>query len=303
MRQFDYLKLEQHGVYFLDKQHLIEHATIKKRFHINTPENTFDGKPLFGKNIDIYYNEEKSFLSISCSLPYLAYGHNYCDFYATKASEIVTVLSRILKVDLFKSTVKQYEFAIINNAENSTHNILKNILSIQGLNLVKKEKYISIYSNSNFDFKIYDVKHNLKKKLPKTIFDTLIFRSDNIVKTEIKFLKPKNLTLSQLLRLDFKPEISIMEEILNKKIVYSSISNTIIGEKFDDILYYSLQKIGLIWDVDINDFILQTIDDMDISHSKKTARRNSLKLKQLIISGSTKNKFITNDLNYHDLSF
>ncbi|MCG2609989.1 hypothetical protein LZZ90_00540 [Flavobacterium sp. SM15] len=303
MRQFDYIKLEQNGVYYIDKQHLIEHPTIKKRNHINTPENIFEGKPLFGKNIDIYYNEEKSFLSISCSLPYLTHGHNYCNYYPSEAFETITLLSRILKVDLFKSTVKQYEFAIIHNAQSPTSDILKNILSIQGSNLLKKEKYISIYSNPNFDFKIYDVKYNLKKKPPKVLFDSIIFESENIVKTEVKFLKPKNLTLNQLLKSDFRPEIAIIEEVLYQKLIYSSISNAIVGEKFDDILYYTLQKIGLICDVDINNFVLQTIDEMNISHSKKTARRNSLKVKQLVISDSTKNKFITNDLNYDDLSF
>ena len=163
MLQVDFVEM-QIEVHHFDSSSLVPHPSIKDRFKIG--QQASDRYQIYGNHCDIYYNNGR--LNIKSSLPYLTYGHNYCEFGPSQIQTAVTKLSLCLGVNLFNASLKKVEVGFI------TSSLCPNL--VDHLNLInpfssflfKAKGQVVIKHNTNVA-KIYRVKDNIKKKVDNSV--------------------------------------------------------------------------------------------------------------------------------------
>ncbi len=285
MKQIDYIKIKVENTETINTQFLVPHPTVKNRYHINFPENGFNGLTLFGTNIEVYHHNTN--LYVKCSLPYLKHGHNYCYLDIRQAQDLFIYLSDLLNVDLFKGIVIDYEIGYIFHPEVDFSYIQQHINGVRGMRLLKKDQWISVYGRKNTQLKIYHIGKNFGRKVPKSIVDTIDFQQGTPVKVELKIAKDKTYTLDDFLLYGYTAKEAKLDRLIDEKVDVSGVLNYK-GKKFDDVLYLTLHRIA---SHGIDDLILEVIDSMDLTHPQKTARRNALKAKRQLKKDTTKLSF------------
>ncbi|WP_303316989.1 hypothetical protein Q4Q34_03205 [Flavivirga abyssicola] len=276
MKQLDYIKIKVSNVKTFNREHLVDHPTIKNRFKMKFPENDYFGKTLHGNNIDIYYKNDT--LYIDTSLPYLELGHNYTSFSGEQANQVLLYLSELLDVDITEGEVMAFEFGHIYHPK-LNFSVLKDwLLSNIDLDILKNEKNFISFKHEKSQIKFYRVLPNLKRKVDKSIFNNLNPLGENPVKFEIKIAQKLGLKVSELTEYGMN---IIGDAVINSLISDGIKANTYKykGNKFDDILYMALLSSHSGNTKLMNRTINRLIDGSDLSYSQKTARRKSLKQK------------------------
>jgi len=285
MRQLDFIKIKVENVNTINTRYLQEHPTVKNRYIMNFPQNGFNGSTLFGNNIEVYHHDSN--LYIKCSLPYLKYGHNYCSLDTSEARNLLLYISHLLGADLLNGKVMEYEVGELFHPNNSYDFMQHTITGVGRMKLQKKDHSIVVFGSSNLQFKFYDVTKNLRRKLTKEQFNTIDFHSDNVVKTELKFVRVKNCTVKQLLNSVLGESFMQLDDVIDHQIKTSGTINYS-GEKFDDILYLALHRSNKFL---ADELVMEIIDNMDLTHSQRTARRKSLVEKQKLIEQTSQVTF------------
>ncbi len=287
MKQLDYIKIKVQNVGKLNTEYLTDHPTIKNRYKMNFPQGGFNGTTLHGKNIDVYYN--KNTLYVSTSIPYLMYGHNFVNLEPQQAKETLEYVSSLLNVDLLSGIVVDFEVGFIYNTKIGFKDICNTITGIDDMELQKKNSSFLAYGNKNIQFKIYNIYKNLKNKVSKPVFDTIVGLRSNTIKIELKFTKDYRYTVKQLFNGAFIVNLMVLYAILQNNLHQLEVNYD--GSKFDDVLYKTLLKANKYTYKNVGEMILETIDSLDISYSKKTARRKSLRDKQQLVKLGTTSSF------------
>jgi len=280
MKQIDYIKIKVENVNEIDSTFLVNHPTIKNRYNINFPENGFHDKTLYGDNIDVYHNNKILYLDFS--VPYILYGHNYTSIGIDVVREVFKYLSELLCVNLFNGKVVVFEVGHIYDTQNSFKRVHSSIIGVKGMKLQKKDRDILIFGSKNTQFKLYNVQGNLKRKLGRDLFQSISFKKKTTIKVELKFKRDNRYTLEELLSYGVRDAYLQLGSLMKNDINLVNSFYDYSGGKFDDVLYYTLHKIGILSKIDIDQMILDTISEMGMPHPKKTARRKSLYKKQLL---------------------
>ncbi len=274
--QIDYIKIKVAGVDKILKDNLVSHSRFFDRYKLDSTKTNFNGKGLFGNYIDIYHHNETLYLS--CSLPYLVYGHNFTDFSPTEAREILLYLSDLIGVDLFKGDVVAFEVGIISKCMTSFKGICNEISGVDGMELQKKDSRCLFYGKNNIQFKIYDLEKNIKRKVDKDIRNQLDWDVvENTIKTELKFNKDNRFTVDQFLDTGFEQSVKELKAILYGRIHIPDLNYT--GDKFDDILFKTLLRVNRYTPKGVTEMILDEINGSDLTPAKKSMRRRSLEQK------------------------
>ena len=134
--QIDYTKIKVTGVKEIQKENLVSHSRFFDRYKLDSAKTNFNGKVLYGNNIDIYHHNETLYLS--CSFPYLVHGHNFTDFPPSEAREVLLYLSQLIGVDLMKGDVVAFEVGIISKCMTSFKGMCNKISGVDGWNFRKK---------------------------------------------------------------------------------------------------------------------------------------------------------------------
>jgi hypothetical protein len=276
MKQIDYIKVKVENVDSLSATYLVEHPTIKNRYHFNFPENGYNGRTLFGNNIEIYHNNNTLFLK--CSLPYLIYGHNHIDFSVDDTRDVLVYISSLLNVDLLQGTVVDFEVGYIYSSEMPFKELCHTISGIKGMDLQKKTVSFVAYGHKNKQFKLYNIYTNLKRKVNKSIFDSIENLFTSNVKIELKFTKGNRYSVSEFLEIGHQLAFNELDELLKHQIRQANHGYN--GTKFDDILYMTLLKANKYTYKNVDEMILDTINTIDATPSQKSARRLALRQKQ-----------------------
>lgn len=280
MKQIDYIKIKVENVTEIDSTFLVNHPTIKNRYNIDFPKNSFHNKTLHGNNIDVYHNN--NILYIDFSVPYVLYGHNYKSICINEVREIFIHLSELLCVNLFNGKIVIFEIGHIYDIQTSFKKVYNSLIGVRNMKLQKRDSNILIFGSKNIQFKLYNVQGNLKKKLGHDLFQSISFKTNTTVKVELKFKRDNRYTLEQLLSYGVRDAYLQLDSLMKDDINLVNSFYNYSGGKFDDVLYYTLHKIGILSKIDIDQMILDTINEMEIPHPKKTARRKSLHKKRLL---------------------
>lgn len=276
MKQLDYLKIKIENVETLNTQHLIEHPTIKNRFKLENISLSNEQK-LYGNNIDIYHKNSTAY--ISTSIPYLIHGHNFVEVNSNDARLVFECLSEALGINILIGKVIDFEIAMLFDCDIQFKNLIKTISSVDGLELQKKSSSFVAYGKGNTQLKIYNCYKNLKSKLSKSIFDSILGLFTNSLKIELKMIRDKRYTVDQFLEYGFDENLEFLKHLIENRISYTECNYD--GTKFDDILYKALLKANKYTYKNVDEIVLDIIDTLPISYSQKTARRKSLREKQL----------------------
>ncbi|WP_407557332.1 hypothetical protein [Winogradskyella sp. 4-2091] len=301
MKQIDYIKIKVNNVDTLNTTYLVEHPTIKNRYHFNFPKNGFNGRPLFGKNIEIYHNN--STLYLKCSLPYLVYGHNHIEFNAIEAKDVLVYISSLLNVNLLLGIVVDFEVGYIYSSTLPFKELCHTISGIQGMDLQKKTNSFLAYGHKNKQFKLYNIYANLKRKVSKSVFNSIENLSPNNVKLELKFTKDHRYSVCEFLDIGYQLAFNELDDLLQHHI--QQVSHIYNGVKFDDILYMTLLKANKYTHKNVDEMVLDTIATIDATPSQKSARRLALRQKQAQIKHNQNQSFIQyfKEPSYMDLHF
>lgn len=282
--QIDYIKIKVAGVDKIQKENLVSHPTVINRFKLDSAKTNFNGMMLFGNNIDIYHHNETLYLN--CSLPYLVHGHNFIDFPPSEAREILSYLSDLVGVDLFKGNVVAFEIGIISKCMTSFKGICNKISGVDGMELQKKDSRCLFYGKNNIQFKIYDLEKNLKRKVDKDIRNQLGWDVvENTIKIELKFNKDNRYTIAQFLTTGFEQSVKELKAILYGRIHIPD--HNYAGDKFDDILFRTLLKANKYTPKGVTEMILEEINGSDLTPAKKSMRRRSLEQKMNLLKTSS----------------
>lgn len=274
--QIDYKKIRVTDVVEIKKEHIVPHPRFLDRYKLDSAKTNFNGKMLFGNNIDIYHCNETLYLS--CSLPYLVYGHNFTDFPPTEAREILLYLSDLIGVNLLKGDVVAFEVGIISKCRTSFKGISNEISGVDGMELQKKDSRCLFYGKNNIQFKIYDLEKNIKSKVDKDIRNQLDWDVvENTVKTELKFNKDNRFTVEQFLDTGYEQSLKELKAILSGRIHIPDLHYD--GDKFDDILFKTLLRVNRYTPKGVTEMILDEINGSDLTPAKKSMRRRSLEQK------------------------
>ena len=286
--QIDHTKIKVTGVEGIHKENLVSHSRFFDRYKLDSEKTNFNGKMLFGNNIDIYHNNNTLYLS--CSLPYLVHGHNFIDFPPIEAREILLYLSDLLKVDLMKGDVVAFEVGIISRCMTSFKGICNQISGVDGMELQKKDSRCLFYGKNNIQFKMYDLEKNIKRKVHEDIRNQLDWDViENTVKTELKFNKDKRFTVNQFLDTGFEESVKELKAILYGRIHIPDLSYK--GDKFDDILFKTLLRVNKYTPKGVTEMILDEINGSDLTPTKKSMRRRSLEQKLNLLKTSSATGF------------
>lgn len=300
MKQLDYIKIKVENIEKFNSQYLIDHPTIKNRFKLKSISLP-NGQKLHGDNIDVYYKNNNVF--ISTSIPYLLYGHNYTEVNINDVYILFKYLSEVLSIDIFNGKVIDFEVAILFNSSLEFKNLIKTISGVSGLELQKKTTSFIAYGKGNTQLKVYNIYRNLKSKVSKSVFDSINGLRTNCLKIELKLIKDKRYTVEQLLEFGISENLEVLNDLIENKINYSECDYD--GTKFDDILYRALLKTNKYTYKNADEIVLDIIDTLPISYSQKTARRKSLREKQLKtkLAGKTNFKDLLTIDSCDDLPF
>jgi len=249
MKQLDYIKVKIENIEALNTKYLIEHPTIKNRYKLENISLT-KGRKVYGKNIDIYFKNNTVY--ISTSIPYFINGHNFVEVNSNDARRVFECLSKALGINIFTGKVIDFEVALLFNCNIHFKNLVKTISSVDGLELQKKNTSFVAYGKGNTQLKIYNCYKNLKNKVSKPIFNSILGLYVNILKIELKMMRDKRYTVEQLLEYGIDENISILNDLIENRINYSECNYD--GSKFDDILYKALLK--------ANKYTYKNVDEM-----------------------------------------
>lgn len=278
MLQSDYFQIELADAKQVNKKYLKPHPTIKNRYKLSLPSGSFNGRHYYGDNIDIYHGNQK--LNIKCSLPYFRYGHNFVPFEKVDVLNTFQDLSEILNVDLFKSKVKNHEYAILQKSKLPFKHLKRLIGGVQGMELLKKTPHLLMFGNSTLKCKIYAVAPNLRGKIDSSLAEKFTWdAAEDIVKVELHFNRSQSSCLLDYLTTEIDQERAILSEFLQDKITVCPIGTN--GNTFSDILIMALVNIG--WNHCSYEVVFSEIQKQinlaDLSSSQKSARRKSLENK------------------------
>lgn len=288
MKQIDYIKIKSQNVETLNMKHLVEHSTIKNRYHFNFPQNGYNGHTLFGNNIEVYHNNSTLFLKYS--IPYLIYGHNNIDLCTNDAKNVLEYLSKLLSVDLLQSRLVDFEVGYIYCSKLPFKQLCHTVSSIQGMDLQKKTSSFLAYGHKNKQFKLYNIYNNLKRKVSKSVFSSIKNLWCENVKIELKFTKDNRYSVSEFIETGYQLAFDELDDLLHRKI--QQVNHNYNGIKFDDILYITLLKANKHTYKNVDEMILDTINNMDATPSQKSARRLALRQKQAQIKHNQSVSFL-----------
>ncbi|WP_155827665.1 hypothetical protein [Gillisia sp. JM1] len=275
MYQLDFIKLKLKKVENINMEFLAPHPTIRDRYRLDIPQNKFKGRSYFGENIDIYISKDSYYLSTS--LPYLRFGHNFTEFTASDVEQTISDLSEMLKVDLFESKVLIREFAVLRKSKLPFRQLESVIAGVKGMTLRKKSPSFLLFGKTEIQCKIYEVKPNLLKKIHPSVRNEFgLDKLNEIVKTELRFLKTYSENVSEYLKVGMLKDIEFLEEFIKKNITICPFR--LGGNSFADILLEALLNIGSTYcSVDVvYSQILKQIDLAELTSSQKSARRKTL---------------------------
>lgn len=211
MIQIDFVELQIEVNHF-NLAALVPHPAIRNRFKIGREASV--RYRLYGNHCDIYYN--KGILNIKSSLPYLEYGHNYCEFGPSQVQRVISKLSQCLQVNLFNACLKKVEVGFITSF--LSPNLIDHLTLINPFSsfLFKGKGQIVIKHNTNVA-KVYRIKDNLKKKignsaLQKIGFDRGQVKVELVISGKKKLLKMGITSCQELIkRFDDVIQSSILE--------------------------------------------------------------------------------------------
>ncbi|TXK78916.1 hypothetical protein [Mesonia sp. K4-1] len=295
--QLDFIKIRKHGVKAISDYCLVPHPRIKNRYKLDTNHTLLKQYGLFGEYIDIYLCN--GVLTVSLSVPFFLNGHNFVETSKSDIEDAFNKLSEFLRVNLFDARVCDYEVAILHDSDFSVKELQSFIVGVDDMDLLKKDKRFIMYGNKKQQFKLYEVRHNLEKKMHPTVRKNFDFEDTfDCVKTEMKVSKPEKMNLEKFIKEEYEYSLHNLKIFIQYQI--HVCFNTSKGEKFDDILFQTLLWAGKYTYKPVQEMALDIIDRSSLSPVQKSRRRKALRKKFDAVRQSGKHCFsdFLTDLNF-----
>lgn len=118
------------------------------------------------ERIEVWWNPELKMLRICGSLAYFWKGHNFTCTNGEFA-EAICYINTLLQVDMWRSEINAFEYAVIMKVDESPKGYIRNHISDKSLKLTEKEKdrgQLRKWDDKNVSLKMYDAGRNIKMK-------------------------------------------------------------------------------------------------------------------------------------------
>lgn len=271
--QYDFIKAKLYNVdlNILNWNNLKPHKNLRNHY-------TMDSKGvLHDDNIDLYIDSGSN-ITIRTSLPYLVYGHNHKSFDCRDVSNSIRTINKIVGVDLSTAIILEMEFAGFEQLDISCKKYINSIVGLQQFQLEKSTSNFKMYGNHKDEhFKIYNAIENAKRK--KT-FSASKFKSEDIVKYEIKLTKTKKTVVRSLYDLCKPITFNLFKTQLNNKVENLIIKQnsvfTPLNASLNHVLFTTLKNLEQQSGIAILPNSFDTINQMNISSSQKSKRKKAL---------------------------
>lgn len=271
--QYDFIKAKLYKVDLndLNWNNLKPHKTLKNHFKIDSKGLLYDD------NFDLYIDKGGN-ITIATSFPYLVHGHNHTNFDSELFSQTIKTLSKIIGVDVSTATILEMEFAGFEHLDISCKHYINSVVGLQQFQLEKATSNFKMYGNHKDEhFKIYNAVENAKRK--KT-FSASKFKSEDIVKYEIKLTKTKKTVVRNLYDLCKPITFNLFKTQLNNKVENLIIKQnsvfTPLQTSLNHVLFTTLKNLEQQSGIAILPSGIDTINQMDISSSQKSKRKKAL---------------------------
>ncbi len=244
------------------------------------------------KQIKLILNESTGEMTIEGNMGFFWNGHNL-SFPYSEFSNAIDYLSDLLKIDIFKMKLVEFDHSALVKLDQSPESIIKNHLSING-HKTWEEKEGKYFKKPKVQLvRMYDATKRIKQIYPPAVRSTILLQSgladvNNLLRFEKKILNPhayfkSQLTVDDILKPEFISQLNIDLIDTYKSIMKTGLIQTPKNKKdlsCSNIQLIVIKELGLIHHFDFDKLVkekIKQIPESILTKDDKKARSRQYK--------------------------